>query len=206
MTEKKVAGKKTATIILCIVCIVLAIGLVIALVAYLPTTGQIDSLNAQITQKNQTIETLNLQISSLNDQIHSLDTENNATILNYQNEISYLQQQILSLNNMLSLNASAILVETQEFSHEPNTNITIWDQPDTPLTTAGYVTVQVESSSDQTFVQAVYNSFGVDYDKVIMLGNGTAVFPVLPGAVLLTLGNYETNDMVNGTVTALYYY
>ena len=47
MTEKKVAGQKTATIILCIVCIVLAIGLVIALVAYLPTTGQIDSLNAQ---------------------------------------------------------------------------------------------------------------------------------------------------------------
>jgi hypothetical protein len=41
---------------------------------------------------------------------------------------------------------------------------------------------------------------------VLMLGNGTAVFPVLPGAVVLTLGNYETNDMVNGTVTALYYY
>ena len=104
------------------------------------------------------------------------------------------------------MNASVILVETQEFSHEPNTNYTIWDKPETPLTTAGFVTVQVESSSNQTFVQAVYNSFGVDYNEVIMLGNGTAVFPVLPGDVVLTLGNYETNDMVNGTVTALYYY
>jgi hypothetical protein len=74
------------------------------------------------------------------------------------------------------------------------------------LLNAGYVTVQVESSSNQTFVQAVYNSFGVDYDEVLMLGNGTAIFPVLPGAVVLMLGNYETNDMVNGTVTALYYY
>ena len=57
MTEKKVAGQKTATIILGIICIVLTIGLVIALVAYVPTTGQIDSLNAQTTQKNQTIAT-----------------------------------------------------------------------------------------------------------------------------------------------------
>jgi cell division protein FtsB len=206
MTEKTVAGRKTITIVLGIVCIALGGGLIIALVAYLPTSGQIDSLNAQITQKNQTIATLNLQISSLNDQIHSLDTENSATILNYQNEISSLQQQIQSLNNIVYLNASAVLVQTQEFSHEPNTNVTIWDQPDTPLLNAGYVTVQVESSSNQTFVQAVYNSFGVDYDEVLMLGNGTAVFPVLPGAVVLTLGNYETNDMVNGTVTALYYY
>jgi hypothetical protein len=206
MAEKVVAGRKIIPIILGIVCIGLAGGLIIALVAYLPTSGQIDSLNAQITQKNQTIATLNLQISSLNDQIHSLDTENSATILNYQNEISSLQQQIQSLNNIVYLNASAVLVQTQEFSHEPNTNVTIWDQPDTPLLNAGYVTVQVESSSNQTFVQAVYNSFGVDYDEVLMLGNGTAVFPVLPGAVVLTLGNYETNDMVNGTVTALYYY
>jgi cell division protein FtsL len=206
MTEKKVAGRKTLTIILSIVCIVLGVGLVIAIVSYLPTSGQIDALNAQITQKNQTIATLNLQISSLNDQIHSLAIENNATILNYQIEISTLQQQIQSLNNIVNLNASAFLVQTQEFSQEPNTNVTIWDEPDAPLLNAGYVTVQVESSSDQTFVQAVYNSYGVDYDNVIMFGNGTAVFPVLPGAIVLTLGNYETTNVVNGTVTALYYY
>jgi cell division protein FtsL len=206
MTEKKIAGQKTVTIIFGIVCIFLTIGLVIALVAYLPTNDQIDTLNAQIVQKNQTITALNEQITSLNDQIKSLTNQNNATLNLYQNEISSLQQQVLSLNNIIYLNASAILVETQEFSLEPNTNVTIWDQPDTPLMIAGYLTVQVESSSDQTFVQAVYNSFGVDYDKVIILRNGTAVFPVLPGAVVLTLGNYETSNMVSGTVTALYHY
>lgn len=206
MTEKKIAGQKTATIILGIVCIVLAVGLVITLVIYIPTSGQIDSLNAQIVQKSQAITALNDQITSLYDQIKSLSNQNNATINLYQNEISLLQQQIQSLNNIVYLNVSAVLVQTQEFSHQPSTNVTIWNQPETPLEIAGYVAVQVESSSDQTFVQAVYNSFGVDYNKVIMLGNGTAVFPVLPGDVVLTLGNYETNDMVNGTVTALYYY
>jgi cell division protein FtsL len=206
MTEKKVTGQKTAAIILGIVCITLAVGLVIALMAYLPTSGQIDSLNAQIVQKNQAITTLNEQITSLNDQIKSLGSQNNATLILYQNEINSLQQEIQSLNNIVNLNVSAFLVQTQEFSHEPNTNVTIWNQPETPLQNAGYVAVQVVSSSDQTFVQAVYNSFGVDYNNVIMLGNGTAVFPVLPGDIVLTLGNYETNDMVNGTVTALYCY
>jgi cell division protein FtsL len=206
MTEKKVAGKRAATIILGIVCIALSVGLVIAVVAYLPTSDQIDSLNAQIVQKNQAITGLNAQITSLNDQIKSLSSQNNATLNLYQNQINLLQQEIQSLNNIVYLNASAFLVQTQEFSHEPNTNVTIWNQPETPLQNAGYVTVQVESSSDQTFVQAVYNSFGVDYNEVVMLGNGTAVFPVLPGDIVLTLGNYETNDMVNGTVTALYYY
>jgi uncharacterized coiled-coil protein SlyX len=204
MAERKVVGRKIA-LVLGIVSILLAISLVIAVALYLPTSAQIDTLNAQIAQQSQTIAGLNLQITALRSQIDSLNaTRTNTDYL--QNQITNLEQQIQSLNNVLYLNASALLVNNQAFSMEPNTNFTIWDQPDTPLQYAGYVTVQVQSSSNLTFVEVIYNSFGVAYDNVVTLGNDTVAFPVLPGTVVIVLGNTEPTDPVSGTATAIYHF
>jgi hypothetical protein len=95
-------------------------------------------------------------------------------------EIANLEAQVQSLYNVLYLNATAILVNTQTFDQEPSTNVTIWDGS-IPLQYAGYVTVQVQSSSNQTYVELAYISYGTVYDSVVTLGSGTASFPVLPG-------------------------
>ena len=203
MAERKVVGR-TVAIVLGLVCIILAAGLVAALAVYLPTGAEKDSLNAEIAEKEQTIASLNLQIASLRNSINSQNTSNSDTAA-LQAEITNLQAQVQSLYNVLYLNATGILVNPQSFDQEPSTNGTIWDGS-VPLQYAGYVTVQVQSSSNQTHVELAYNSYGIVYDSVVTLGNGTASFPVLPGTVIITLGNTEPTDRVTGTVTALYYY
>lgn len=204
MAERKVVGRNIA-ILLGIVCTVLSIGLIIALVAYLPTTAQINSLNTQIAQKNQTITGLNLQITALQSQIASLNSSN-TNVQYLQNQISTLQQQMDSLYNVLYLNASALLVNNQAFSMAPYSNVTVWDQPDTPLQYAGYLTVQVQSSSNLMYIQVSYNSYGIAYDNVVEVGNSTVAFPVLPGPVVIVVGNTELTDSVTATLTAIYQY
>jgi cell division protein FtsL len=204
MAEHKVVGRKIA-IGLGVVCIVLSVGLVVALAAYLPMSAQMDSLNAQITQKDQDIAGLNLQITALQSQIDSLNSSS-SNVQYLQSQISDLQQQIQALSNVLYLNVSATLVDNAPFSLQPSTNVTVWDNPDTPLQNAGYLAVQVQSSSNLTYVEVVYNSYGVAYDNVVEVSNSTVTFPVLPGPVVIVVGNTELADSVTGTVSAYYYY
>ena len=202
MAERKVVGRKLA-IVLGVVSIILAVGLVIALVAYLPASAQVSTLNAQIAGKDQTIAALNLQITSLRNTITSL----NANLANANAstaQVTTLQAEIADLYNVLYLNANGTLVNSQAFTQEPYTNITIWDGSQ-PLQYAGYVTVQLQSSGNLTYAEVLYNSFGVAYDNVVTLGNGTASFPVLPSNAVIVLGNND-NVTATGTVTALYHY
>jgi cell division protein FtsB len=208
LAEHKVVGQKIA-IALGAACIALAVGLVVAIVFYLPASGQINSLNAQIAQKDQSITALNAQITALSSQVNSLNSQNpTSDQTSMQNEINGLNAQIQSLYNVIYMNASATLVSAQTFTVGPNTTIVVWDQPDTPLLYAGYVTVQVQSSSSNTtFVEMAYDSFGVLYDNVVTIGNeGTVSFPVVPGPVTIVLGNTELNSAVTGTVAASYHY
>jgi len=201
MAERKVVGRKIA-IMLSVVCIVLAVSLVFALVVYLPTAGKVDSLNAEITAKNNSIAALNAQIQSLQ---YSANTNNQDTS-SKDAEIAQLEAQVQSLYNVLYLNATGVLVNNQGFSEGANTSTTVWDESQ-PLQFAGYVTVQVQSSSNLTYVQMLYNSHGVIYNNVVTVGaSGTAAFPVLPGAVAILIGNTEPTDSVTGTTTILYYY
>ena len=202
MAERKVVGRKLA-IVLGVVSIILAVGLVIALVAYLPTSAQVSTLNAQIAEKDQTIAALNLQITALQNN-NTSQSANAAQVATLQNQITSLQAQITDLYNVLYLNATGVLVNSQAFTQEPYTNVTIWDGSQ-PLQYAGYVTVQLQSSSNLTYAEVLYNSFGVAYDNVVTLGNGTASFPVLPSNAVIVLGNND-NVTATGTVTALYHY
>jgi len=203
MAERKIVGRKVA-ILLGLACIILAAGMVVALVAYLPAVAKVNSLNTEIMQRDQTIATLNLQIASLRNSPNN-QTANNSDTTTLQTEIADLQTQVQSLYNVLYLNATGVLVSTQTFDQEPSTNVTIWDGS-LPLQFAGFVTVHVQSSSNQTFVELTYASYGTVYDNVVTLGNGTASFPVLPGSVIIMLGNMEPTDRVTGTMTTLYHY
>jgi len=202
MAERKVVGRKLA-IVLGVVSIILAVGLVIALVAYLPASAQVSTLNAQIAGKDQIIAALNLQITSLQNNTTS-QSANAAQVATLKNQIASLQAEIADLSNVLYLNATGVLVNSQAFTQEPYTNVTIWDGSQ-PLQYAGYVTVQLQSSSNLTYAEVLYNSFGVVYDNVVTLGNGTASFPVLPSNAVIVLGNND-NVTATGTVTALYHY
>ena len=205
--QQKVVGRSIA-IILGAICVVLAVGMVVALIAYLPAASQIDALNSQVTQKNQSITALNSEIAALNSQISSQNGQNSTTSnAALQLQISQLQDDLNSLNNVVYMNASGTLVSSQSFSLDSNTNATVWNQDNAPLVFPGYVIVQLSSSSNTTFVELSYAAYGVIYDNIVKLGtSGQTAFPVLPGSITIALGNTETNATVKGTVTATYYY
>jgi cell division protein FtsL len=208
MTEQTKVVSRSVALILGAICAVLAVGMIVALIAYLPASSQIDSLNAQIAQKNQSISALNAQIATLNGQISSQNGQNSTSSdQSLQIEINDLESQLSSLENVLYLNASATLFSNQAFTMDPHSNTTVWDQTNTPLIYTGFVTVQVTSTSSTTFVELSYSGYGVVYDNVVKVGTtGTASFPVLPGAATISLGNTEANSTVTGNVSAIYTY
>lgn len=205
MAERKVVSRNVA-IGLSVVCVVLSVGLVIALAVYLPTNTQIESLNAQVAQDSQTINGLNARIAALDSQVSSLNSSN-SNVAYLQRQISDLGQQLTNYENILAFNVSSIFVNNQDFSMDPSTNATIWNQPERSFQYAGYVTVVVQSSSPTTFVELSYNSLGVVYDSVVTVGTSrTTSFPILPGTIIISLGNTEASTTVTGTVTATYYF
>jgi hypothetical protein len=194
------------------ICIVLVAGLVGAIAVYTPMIGNLESQTAemknQIAERDDTISSLNSTVSSLKSQISSLAylVANYSDYLNQSyNEIDLLNSQIAVINSILYLNESAALVYDKTISQQdPNTNTTCWNDM---LEFAGYVTVDVQSSSNTTYVQVVYSTLGVDYDNIITVGTGgTAAFPVLTGWIEVRVGNTELVDNVNATVNALYVY
>jgi hypothetical protein len=73
----------------------------------------------------------------------------------------------------------------------------------------GVLIVDVQLTSNTTYAQVIYNSYGVNYNKNVTAGtSGTAYFPVLPGGVEIRIGNTEPtgSDPVNSTVSVVYYY
>lgn len=194
------------SIALAAVSIVLAVGLIVAVMAYLPANDQINSLNAKVTEQNQTITSQNATITSLQAQLNSLSNQNpNSQVTNLQNEVTDLQDQIQSLSNIINFNASSYLVNNQPLTLDSSVNQTLWDQSDTPLVYAGAVYVQVTPASSSTFAEVIYSSTGLDYDTVMPLTTGSAVFPVLPSAAAILLGTTSTNA-TDVTVTVIYYY
>lgn len=189
--EKKVVSINVA-IALGIVCIILAVGLVGAIVFYSSAIkdkdsaiatkdSQIASLISQITTKNNTISSLNSQIYSLNSRVSDLtDT------------VNLHKYKIWVYDNTISQSASSY------------TSWSFW------VSYAGYVLVNVESSTtNNTYVEVVYSSHYVSYDNKIVVGtNGIAAFPVLPSGTSIEIRVGNTN-LLNGateTVRITYWY
>jgi cell division protein FtsL len=176
-SEKKVVSRKVA-IGLVMVCIVLLASLVGAILVY---SSMINDKDSKILELNQNITGKDSIISSLNSLVANL------TIF----------QAIANLAR------STIWVNSKTVSIQAGYE-TVWNAT---ATYAGYISVQVYSSTtSNTYVRATYSSHGVNYDSNMTVGmSGTAVFPVLPASIQISIGNPGTT-VVNATVTIMYYY
>ena len=205
--QKKIVGR-AMVIALGLICIILAAGLVGAIAVYMP---MVSNLESQIAEKNSTISSLNSQISSLNSQVLALQADFeqvNSTIEDYKAAQEAAQEafnfQVESLLSIIYLNESGYLFTPRSFTRAANTSDVIYTGN---IEYAGYVSVDVESSSNTTYVQLVYSSYGVNYNQNVTVGTGgSAVFPVLPGDITFVIGNTELVDNVTGTASATYRY
>lgn len=139
-----------------------------------------------------TINSLNRQISSLNSQITNL-----------QNIITSLNETLTNLNDTVNLAKTKILVSTTIVS-QPANHYYYWN---ITAKYAGYISVNVQSSTNNTYVEAVYSAYGVDYDNLKFVGtSGTMVFPILPANFQVRVGNTNLASGANETVAIVYHY
>lgn len=204
-SKKRTSWNNLATA-LSMICIVLLASLIGVIAFYLPIVNDLDS---QIIEKDLNIFELNTNASSLKSQISDLQD----TIDQKDNEITDLRESGEYLNSLtahylsiLFLNESSYLVAQREITTNANDSIMIYQYN---LDYAGYVSVNVESTSNTTYVQLLYTYNGVNYNQNVTVGeSGIAHFPVLPTMIEIWVGNTETSngDSVNATITAIYYY
>jgi len=203
-TSRKI-GWKAITLALIMICIALSAGLVGVIAFYLP---MVDNLNSQILEKNTNIAALNSAVASLTSQISSLKDsldQNESYIATLEEGIEYLNSQISNYLSIIYLNQSEYL-PVEPVSQNASTYTVLFNGT---LNYNGYVAVSAESTSNTTYIQLLYSSYGVNYDHNVTVAlSGTAYFPVLIGEVEIRLGNTDTyaGDFVNATVTARYTY
>ena len=154
------------------------------------------------------------QVAALN-----LQLSRTANASTYVTQIAYLNQQIAALNDTLSstyddmnslqsilkLETSGLLYATTSFVQDANnTSTTLWSDT---LDYAGYVVVEATATSNTTYAEAIYTFNGVNFDFNQTLGtSGSALLPVMPGAVTIKIGYTNTTATNNVTATATYYY
>jgi len=182
----------------------------------------INQLNATMANEINTIASLNANITNLTNERNQLQTMLNGNITSYETQISTLNATITQLQTWLTGNITAYnsLQSTYtKYVHDQNiTNVeyesivtfadsevlvdnqTISQPADSYadmlffVTNEGYVSVNVtQSTTNNTYVEAIYSVFGFSYDNTITVGtNGTAAFPVLTNTFIVP-------TIVNGT-------
>jgi uncharacterized coiled-coil protein SlyX len=203
MSKKKILSRNAA--IALVLVLVLLASLVSVIAIYVP---MVSNLEAQVAEQNDTISALTTQNSALENALNNTASNLNARIANLTSQLNSLTSQyndaLSSYNDIITLGTSVPLADNAPITQDANSSTVIWSNV---LQYAGYVTVQLQSTSNTTYTQLMYISNGVNFDQNITLGeSGTAAFPVLPGEILLSVGNTEPVDQVNATVTALYVY
>ena len=201
-SQRKVVGR-TVVIVLGLICVVLAAGLVGVLAVYLTgstSASEINRLKAENTALKGNMTALTNQYATLQNSL----SQANANVESLTADNNDLQDYAASLLNVLNLNVSAAIVPNQAGQIEAGENLTVFNDF---IDYAGYITVQVTSDSNSTFVQVIFSFGGFNFDNTVVVGeSGTAAFPVLPGSVTVNVGNTELTDAVNATVTATYIY
>jgi len=203
-SQKKVVSRKVA-IVLSLICIILSAGLVGVFALYLPAANSVNELKSDLATKNNLIAAQNSTIVSQSQQIVALQNSLQQATSGNDEEIAYLEDYVSELLNVVYMNASSYLLLNQGVALVANESVTVWSDY---MTYAGYVTVKVQSSSNTTYAQVVYSTYGVDYDETKIVGTGgTVSFPVLPASIVeVKLGNTEASSSVEATVTAVYVY
>lgn len=210
MTEESagsnnVAGRK-ATIVLGLVCVILAASLVGVIVIYLSigaSPSEVAALRTENTNLEGNVTSLTNQLTALQDSYVQLSSQ----LQSLQNQISAneeLQNYTAELSTLLQLGASSVYMQNQQVQIDPNSTTTIISDV---AIYAGYFSVQATSSSNTTYAQLFYTFSGQNFDNKVLLGeDGTGIFPILPGNFALVLGNDEASDIVNVTVSVTYVY
>jgi uncharacterized coiled-coil protein SlyX len=193
----------------------------------------ISSLNSQLSTLQTEIASNNTQLTELNKQISNLQVQtanaksNLETMENYYNSLLYvintenhdlavklttantqitnLQNQVNALNEIVNLSVSTVWVNNQTVSQQAG-SYTTWSEP---ASYAGYVSIQVSSSTtNTTFAKVIFSSHGVNYNTQTNVGtSGIAYFPILPSSnITFAIGNDLTNGNATENVTVTYYY
>jgi len=169
-----------------IICIILAVGLIAAIVNNY-NQPDVDDLEDQIANLQNQVASLTDKVSDYETQISDLTDENN------------------EYTSIINLENSAVLIDEESYTQEADDKTVLFDDE---LHYAGYIEIQVESTSDTTYIQVTYTYDGVEFDQTITVGNsGTAYFPVLPDTIKIVLGNTDTgSETIDTTVTLTYIY
>jgi uncharacterized coiled-coil protein SlyX len=161
--------------------------------------SSITSLNSTVTSLSSTVTSLSSQVSSLNSQIASLKS-------NLNESQSYYEEIVSDCHEKLSLSQYGYLVNSLNLTQDAGTVTAVWTGY---VEYAGYVVINVESTSNTTLTSVAYSlsSRGVNFNYNATVGtSGTEIFPVLPGDLTVGISNTETANAVNVLITAVYYY
>jgi len=207
--DKKRTNYRNLVTALMMVCIVLLASVIGVIAYYLPTVSDLDS---QVAEKDLTISGLNANATSLAAQVSDLQDDldqKDSEITELEEGVDYLDSLIEYYVSLLMLNETSALVTTTELDPLNASESTMIYRYEYGLDYAGYARVSVESTSNTTYVQLLYSYKGVEFNQNVTVGeSGTAYFPVLPAVIEIWVGNTDTytGDLVNATVSALYYY
>jgi uncharacterized coiled-coil protein SlyX len=208
MGKKKILSRNAA-IALALVLVLLA-SLVSVIAIYVP---MVSDLNSQIAEKDDTIASLSSQVSAIQSVLNQLAanlTVKDNQIANLTSSLSSLTAEynavISEYNTIFALGKTENMYNSYPISQEENSSTVLFNDI---LQYAGYVTVAAQSTSNTTYAAVAYSSHGVEYNNNVTLGeSGGAAFPILPGTVLISIGNTDTGtgETVNATVTVNYVY
>jgi predicted PurR-regulated permease PerM len=179
-----------------VLCSVLLIALIYSVVFYTTMLqdkdSTIDSLSDSGSDKDDTITYLQNKIA-----------QKDAEITELNGQISSLQGQIKSIKNITNLQESTVWMN--ETIIQSARALDFWKFT---ADYAGYVVVDVQfSTTTKTFVSVLYSSYGVSYGERVTVGvRGNVSFPILPGSVTVEVGNTNSVDGANTTLTVTYHY
>lgn len=125
-----------------------------------------------------------------------------------ENQLNDLQNKVGNFTEILDLGKQETWVDSQDISQSAN-NFTQLGGGFSP-TYAGYISVDVHSSSSTTYTRVIYWLVDHYFDQTNIVGYyGIAYFPVLPHRIVAILVGNTGNATVSPyseTVTVTYYY
>jgi len=201
MTQENNVQKKSnpriVVIALAVICVILAASLVGVIALYQPSAS-----SSQLAEKDSLISSLNEQIATLRNQSSS-----SGDVSTYVAQIAYLNQQVQALNDQLNTTTTILNLQDSQvlyddtFTQDANSTTTVFNDQ---IYYAGYIAVQATATADTTFAEVIYTFGATNFDYNQTIGtSGAAIFPVLPGTVMVRIGNINqtSTNSVTATVT-----
>jgi hypothetical protein len=143
-------------------------------------------------------------LSAENADLHSQLTALNTTHQAYVDTHNHNDTEVDELLQIINLEKSDVLQENLTFIQNPGDTITFQYAKQY----AGYLEVNVNSTSITTFVTVQYDAFEFSFDETQVMGRGgLAVFPILPSDEIdVIVGNENFLQEATITIQITYHY